>query len=342
MAIAQGDPAPIDELVRGLEALVRMDGADAHVVIPDDARARATLDSSTRAGALTLRALVAARPHHPVSPKLARGLLAERKGGRFRTTQEAAWALVALDAYRRAEEPASPSFDVRVFLGQASLFDAGFHDAKTLTVQRTFPMGDVVSSGGSVLAFEKKGDGHVFYEARLRFARKDPSSAPVDRGFYVEKSTQVVTPESLDAALATPSTGLLPRVPAGSLVLVDVTLVAPSPRDFVVLDDPLPAGLEAIDSRLATTSSALNVDRARPSADDEDDYRGPLYTRRELRDDRVLFFVDHLPAGVFHYRYLARATSIGRFSAPAARVEEMYVPETFGQGRGGWLEVVSP
>lgn len=348
MAIAHGDREPIDELVRDLEALVRTDGGDAHVVVQDDPRARSTLDSSTRAGALTLRALVAARPRHPMSPKLARGLLAERKGGRFRTTQEAAWALVALDAYRRAEEPASPSFDVRVFLGEASIFEAAFHDSKTLTVQRTFPMSDVVSSGGSVLAIEKKGDGRVFYDARLRFARKDPSSDPIDHGFYVEKSTQIVTPESLQAALGVASIGLLPRVPAGSLVLVDVTVVAPSPRDFVVIDDPLPAGLEAVDSRLATTSSRLDVDAAQRRANDDDDdgddysYQRPLYTRRELRDDRVVFFVDHLPAGVFHYRYLARATSIGRFAAPAARVEEMYIPETFGAGRGTTLEVVAP
>jgi uncharacterized protein YfaS (alpha-2-macroglobulin family) len=64
--------------------------------------------------------------------------------------------------------------------------------------------------------------------------------------------------------------------------------------------------------------------------------------RRELRDDRVVYFVDALPAGVSRYRYLARATTIGTFQAPPARVEEMYVPETFGRTAGGRVRVVAP
>jgi uncharacterized protein YfaS (alpha-2-macroglobulin family) len=56
-----------------------------------------------------------------------------------------------------------------------------------------------------------------------------------------------------------------------------------------------------------------------------------LYTRSEVRDDRVLFFADQLPAGLSHYRYLARATTKGRFVLPPTRVEEMYEPEVFGR-----------
>ncbi len=63
------------------------------------------------------------------------------------------------------------------------------------------------------------------------------------------------------------------------------------------------------------------------------------YTQRELRDDRVLFFVDHMAAGMYHYRYLARATTFGKFVVPSTRVEEMYTPETFGRNGATWAEV---
>ena len=69
---------------------------------------------------------------------------------------------------------------------------------------------------------------------------------------------------------------------------------------------------------------------------DEDDvpankaYR-PSRFLREIRDDRVLFFVDHLSAGMFRYRYLARATTLGAFVVPPTKVEEMYTPEVFGR-----------
>ncbi|MFT3769852.1 MAG: hypothetical protein QM820_30845 [Minicystis sp.] len=109
----------------------------------------------------------------------------------------------------------------------------------------------------------------------------------------------------------------------------------------MVIDEPLPAGFEAVDARLATTGASADVDRAaaRSGADDEGDEdeaaagpnARPSNFVREIRDDRVLFFVDHMSAGMFHYRYLARATSVGTFVLPPTKVEEMYTPEVFGR-----------
>ncbi|HTA88117.1 MAG TPA: hypothetical protein VK745_01025, partial [Polyangiaceae bacterium] len=60
---------------------------------------------------------------------------------------------------------------------------------------------------------------------------------------------------------------------------------------------------------------------------------------RELRDDRVLFFIDHMQAGMYHYRYLARATTLGKFVLPSTRVEEMYTPETFGRNGATLVDI---
>lgn len=122
--------------------------------------------------------------------------------------------------------------------------------------------------------------------------------------------------------------------------------MTPSPRDYVVIDDPLPAGLEAVDATLATTAAWLDVPGSSSTAGERsgcDDCESPRdaqahdraflesWYRREVRDDRVLFFVDHMAAGMYHYRYLARATSIGSFVVPPTKAEEMYTPETFGR-----------
>ena len=60
---------------------------------------------------------------------------------------------------------------------------------------------------------------------------------------------------------------------------------------------------------------------------------------REVRDDRVITFVEHMAAGMYHYRYLARATTFGTFVVPPTRAECMYEPETFGRTAGGTFEV---
>jgi len=344
LALAKADPSLIQKLTTEVEQSLRYDGPRASVSLPETDEFSGLLDSPTRTSALVLRALVTANPAHPAGPKLALGLLHSRRGGRWRSTQETAWALLALDAYRRAQEAVSPSFQARVFLGQALLADTTFQGHERLAFQSSTPMSALQASSGEVLAFEKKGQGHLFYEARLRFARRQMPQHPIESGFFVDKGSRVVTPQSLRDALSSGARGVVSSLSAGDLVLVNLTVVAPSEREFVVIDDPLPAGLEAVNTSLEGTSSwAREGDEAPEVNDDDDDGRrwrweAPV-TRRELRDDRVVFFIDSMEPGVHRFRYLARATSIGTFLAPPTRVEEMYTPETFGQTAGSTLTI---
>ncbi|WP_437494697.1 MG2 domain-containing protein [Sorangium sp. So ce1014] len=353
MVIGKSDRAAVDELVRELEGALRLDGPIARAVHNHGDAYAVLMDSEARTSALVLRALLAARPAHPLGPRLAAGLLAARRGGTWRSTQETAWALLALDKYRAAQEKSAPDFDARVFLGQAELFSAPFHGPTTEQVKTSIPAARLTSAAGAPLAFTVDGRGRLFYEARLRYARKELPTAGLDRGFYIEKSLRALAPEELAAALGGGAPDGAPRRPgaapsslafAGSdLVLGEILVVTPSPRDFVVIDDPLPAGLEAIDARLATSARSLDVDAAEGRADhdddddDQDDLRAtgraynPSRFVREVRDDRVLFFVDHMAAGMYRYRYLARATTLGSFVVPPARAEEMYSPEVFGR-----------
>jgi len=309
------------------------------------------MDSRARTAAMVLRALLAAKPDHPLAAELARGLLLQRKDGTWRTTQETAYSLLALDAYRKAQEKAVPDFQVKALLGQASVFEAELKDRTLSAQQGRVDIAKLAGSNGSSLVFEKRGSGTLFYQARLRYARRTLPTDTLDQGFYVQKGLRSVPADGLSQALSSIAESSSGHYKAGDLVIADLVIVTPSPRDFVVVDDPLPAGFEAVDSHLATTSSALGAGEsgAEPCYDcggDED--RDELaaghtyfedYTQRELRDDRVLFFVDHMAAGMYHYRYLARATTLGKFVLPSTRVEEMYTPETFGRNGATWAEV---
>ncbi|MEK7218347.1 MAG: hypothetical protein AAB728_02680, partial [Patescibacteria group bacterium] len=63
------------------------------------------------------------------------------------------------------------------------------------------------------------------------------------------------------------------------------------------------------------------------------------FTHREVRDDQLFLFADTLPAGVYQYRYLVRATVPGTFHERPARAYEMYFPETFGQTEGKMVTI---
>lgn len=349
MALGKGDDKALGALVRDLEGHIRVQGNKALIAENVGDQYAELMDSSTRTNALVLRALLSVRKNHSLAEQMTRGLLGARENGSWSNTQESAYALLALDDYRKAQESEEPDFVASVWLGNDEIVEHAMTGRSTKAFDVSLPTSRMVKAGGSTLAFQLGGEGKgtMYYEARLRYARKQLPREPLDRGFFVQKAMRVVTPESLAAAIRTvPGGGSYPVPRGGELVLVDLLVVAPQPHDYVVIDDPIPAGLEAIDSRLATTAGSLSVaasggedEAVGESYDYEEDEnriaRGtallPSWFRQELRDDRALFFVDHMAAGMYHYRYLARATTIGSFVLPATTVEAMYQPEIFGR-----------
>nr|PZN28832.1 MAG: hypothetical protein DIU78_01695 [Pseudomonadota bacterium] len=346
LANGKGDPKTIAELVTRIESSIRV-GSTSASVVDDVGDAYAVLmDSEARTQALVLRALAIVRPNHPLLPALARGLLAARRGGTWRTTQESAFALIALAGYRAAAEPEGARFDARVLLGDAELGRARFtgsEPGRTITVA----MDRLQRHADALLRFEREGRGTLFYEARLRYARTELPRAPLDAGYFIEKTRQAIEPE----ALARPLPALLAdgarAFQAGALVVTDVVVVSAAPRDYVVIDDPLPAGFEAIQSAFVTTASrsewARPEEPACPECERDAIAEGrALRTtafRREIRDDRVAFVVEHLPPGVHRFRHLSRAMTPGTFVVPPSRIEGLYEPEIFGRTAAETVEI---
>jgi uncharacterized protein YfaS (alpha-2-macroglobulin family) len=116
-------------------------------------------------------------------------------------------------------------------------------------------------------------------------------------------------------------------VKVGSMVRVRVTLSSPELRNHLAIDDPLPAGLEPLNTKLVTSGGAPKKEtrRGRGEPRDLDAWWNPSF--RETRDDRVLVFVDNLQPGPVSFDYLARATTAGTFVVPGTSAEEMYQPE---------------
>jgi uncharacterized protein YfaS (alpha-2-macroglobulin family) len=114
---------------------------------------------------------------------------------------------------------------------------------------------------------------------------------------------------------------------AGHNVLVELTVVVTGKRYFVAVEDPIPAGIEVINSRFET-SSVQDLSAAGSTG------WNPFY-HSEILDDRVLLFADAIQPGIYRYRYLGRATTPGEFVVAPAKAHEMYHPEVFGRTGAG-------
>jgi uncharacterized protein YfaS (alpha-2-macroglobulin family) len=287
------------------------------------------LHSSRRTDAIVLEALLETDPQNELVTKTVRGLLGHRTAGRWDNTQENGWVLLALDRYFRAYEAQTPEFLAQVWLGERFAGEQRFTGRTADRGHLEVPMRALAADDPRSLTIGKDGPGRLYYRAGLRYAPRDLDLPPLDRGFAVERTYEAVD-DSADVVRGADGRW---RVKAGARVRITVTVTAPARRVHVAMVDPLPAGFEAVNTALRGAENVPPADAGvAPWTRGHHWWWGPWYEHQNLRDDRVEAFTSLLPAGVYTYSYVARATTPGLFIVPPPRAEEMYSPETFGRG----------
>jgi alpha-2-macroglobulin len=295
-----------------------------------------TLSSDRRTDALVLDSLIANVPKSDLVEKVVAGLLAHKVKGRWNNVQENTFALLAFKRYYDTYESATPNFVARAWVGDQF---AGEHVFKGRTTERSnisVPMKAIVEGGNRDLIVVKDGTGRLYYRIGLKYVPADLKLKALDRGFVVDRIYEGVDNKS-DVTRDADGTW---KIKAGAKVRIKLTLVAESQRTHVALIDPLPAGLEALNTDLAVTQPVVDSPQAEPTK--RFWWWGNWYDFQQFRDDRSEAFTTFLAAGVYDYSYIARATTPGSFVVPPTRAEEMYAPETFGRTSTDNVVITAP
>ena len=290
--------------------------------------AHTLLASDRRVDAVMLESLIQEQKDLDLIPKVVTGLLAHRKAGRWLNTQENTFALLAMDRYFQTYEKATPDFVARVWLGNDYAGDHAFRGRTTDDFGIRIPMKDVAAHDQQELTIQKDGRGRLYYRVGMTYAPASLKLAPADYGFVVERRYEGAD-DPKDVTRLPDGTW---RVKAGARVRVKLTMVNENRRYHVALVDPLPAGLEPLNPRLAVTGPIPQDAGAQQAKGAYWWWYGPWYEHQNLRDERVEAFASLLWEGVHTYEYVARATTPGHFVVPPPKAEEMYMPETFGRG----------
>ncbi|MBN1611760.1 MAG: hypothetical protein JW940_34320 [Polyangiaceae bacterium] len=309
--------ATATELARHLSGALTLAGDRAYVR-PRTGDFWSVLDSSDRTQALVLRGLLAHDPHHPLAAALLKGLLASRRGETWSSTQATAWALSTIAEAQAVHRWGESESEELVWLGGQRIARLRL-DAKRREQSVQHPW--AARSTSTDLIFEHCGPGSLFYAARLSFEPAQSAMGPSSHGFEI---THGIAPIADTGALPQPAPlGSAIWLEAGQAVLGEIQLFSPGPRHQVVVEAPLPAGLEPIDPRLSD-------DPFRPVEDD----RTSRFARLShgdyefvIHDDHINFYIEQLEPGIARLTYKARATTKGNFLLPPARVQEMYYPE---------------
>ena len=128
----------------------------------------------------------------------------------------------------------------------------------------------------------------------------------------------------------------------GDVIDVELTLVVPQTMHYLVVEDPIPAGTEPIDTSLATTSQSAAGPQIKQEGEPEQPWWYWQPASFQLKDDKVALFATSLAPGTYTFTYQLRATLPGEYNVLPPRGEMMYFPEVFGHGAGSTFTITKP
>jgi len=339
--LAPDEPEPIETLVDELMGKAILDATGAHWEEGKGAASlrpyRWTMNTSTRSTSVALAALSRIVPEHPLLPNVVRWLMSARKEDRWESTYETAWALIGLTDYMRATGELEAAYRYLIQLNGEELASGQVtKEVVTEAKEWEVPIGKLhekYGHGGTVpLRFrrlppegEEQGRGRMYYTAYLRYFVPVEEVKPLQRGVIVQR-------RYTDAACEEEVCPSITSAEVGQLIRVHLTIVAPHDLHHLVVEDPIPAGAEIVDTSLKTVSATYEEPEFRR--------KGVRYswwwypTHADLRDEKVVLFATHLRKGTYEYTYLIRAGLPGDFKVIPAIAYEMYFPHIFGRTEG--------
>jgi alpha-2-macroglobulin len=252
---------------------------------------------------------------------LLRGL---KPDGRWSSTADTGWCLLALSKYYRDRETKKKIAPVRlrIHYGGGKPEEVTVSDATAyveLDPRRLLESGTVrVESESKTL---------LNYALSLTYPDVVTDPSQLTAGFDLRKKMENLNGKE--------------EIRVGDVVRVtlDIGITRPDKEgwygslEYLALEDPVPAGLVPINSELKTEG----VER-QGSKRERDSWRDGFYdftpTYFEFRDDGVRVFKNRAWTGSYRYSYLARAVAAGEFWMRGSRVSLMYDPDRFGKTLG--------
>jgi len=277
------------------------------------------------ASAFYLKLLSLAEPGGDRASRLAKWLLNNRKNGSYwGGTRDTAYAVEALAAFWAASGEAEPDMEIEVLVGGESVKKVRVTKDNLFSFDNSVLIeGEALGAGEHEITFRKVGEGPLYANAYLTyFTLEDLITAAglevkVERKLYLMEEVVASSLVASERGDVVEQDGLIYRrveigeemelVP-GSLVEVELSIEAKNDYEKLMIEDMKAATFEPVDVRSGYVMDGL-------------------WAYRELRDERVVFFVENLPQGRHNLRYRVRAEVPGRFSALPTRAVGVYAPE---------------
>jgi uncharacterized protein YfaS (alpha-2-macroglobulin family) len=296
--------------------------------------------------AAVLQAYLAIQPGHRLVPRIVQWLAHEREGVRWSSTRETAMAVLALARYARANRELTPDYTLTVTCGSMKR-QLRVTPANALLFDGRLRLSGATLSAGAPLTITKSGTGTLYYTVASRSFSQEERLKPVAGDLAVARRYFRLIPTASAPDSNIPPPAVAPDRPNPFLTgaydlardvegtepgsaarsdyrreplaeddaiasgdLIEVALQLESKQDFeyLIFEDIKPAGCEPVDLQSGEA------------------WEPGVYSNRELRDQKVVFFIDQLAAGRRLLTYRLYAESPGRFHVLPTNAYAMYAP----------------
>jgi uncharacterized protein YfaS (alpha-2-macroglobulin family) len=282
---------------------------------------------ATETTAWVLQAMMTVSPDDKYIPMAVNWLVRNRRELAWHNTKSTAMAVYALARYAKAagELDSDQTFEV--------VIDGSIRRTVRVTRDNLFSFdsrivipAEQLAPGEHTVHVARSGKGSLYWGAYLRhFTTAERIEAggnqiAIQRTYYrlvpeqftntrkVWKGGEYVEEEFLDLRHKREPLQFGAEIASGQLVEVELTIEADNNFEYIVFEDPKPAGCEPY--RLTSGAS----------------YGGGTYSNIELRDTKVAFFADWLKQGTQKLAYRLVCEQPGTFRVLPAAGEAMYSP----------------
>ncbi|MGD1900257.1 MAG: alpha-2-macroglobulin [Phormidesmis sp.] len=283
------------------------------------------LNSQTATQSQALRLFTTREASPELLSRLVQGLLSQQRDGTWQNSYNNAQALTALTRYAQ-RLPNPPDFETTIQLGGKAVATKSFNGYEATSAEVKVPMRDL-PSGDADLQLQKTGNGELHYVSAYRYR---PDENPSGRLNGLRVTRQIRTAGQSNAIHRfglQPSDTAVP-LPVGQVFDIGLDIISDHPVDHVIITDPLPAGLEAVDTSFQTATDAVQAQ--------QDSWEIDYQT---IHSDRIQAYANHLDAGIYTLHYLVRSVTPGTFSWPGATAHLQYAPEEFGRTTAATLKI---
>jgi uncharacterized protein YfaS (alpha-2-macroglobulin family) len=262
--------------------------------------------------ALALQALLKVRPGDPRAYRIVAWLMNKRRGTYWYSTRDTAMTLYAMSEFLKVTRELAPKYQAEVIINGAPCARVTFEPADIFRPDKEIVVkGSDLRRGTNRITINKIGPGNLYYSLELVqwIVRRQMPVSVMGSDVWVTREYRKLERGSYEETKASRATKPITRCSTGDVLVVKLTIGSKTRHRHLLVEDFVPAGCEI-------------VDRGAVESYEWEEW----YVGRDVRDNKISFYVDDLPPGKRVIEYQMRAFLPGQYCAMPAKVFGMYDP----------------